>query len=79
MPESVTPLKGNIVTDFDGLRWCNRVVGSYIVANYRDTAEEAALKGQAMAQMRRVDHLVKDRDGEVVSHIRYGESERSAQ
>ena len=77
MSESVLPLYGNVVTDFDGLRWCNRVVGSYVVANYRDTAEEAILKGRAMAQMRRVDHLVKNRDGEVVSHTRYGRSEPS--
>ena len=60
------------MTSFDGQRWCNRVVGSYVVANYRDTAEEATLKGRAMAQMRRVDHVVKNRDGEVISHIRYG-------
>lgn len=60
------------MTDFDGQMWCNRVVGSYAVANQRATAEEAVLKGRAMAQMRRVDHLVKNRDGDVVSHIRYG-------
>lgn len=79
MPDSGTPSTGYVVTDFDGLRWCNRVVGSYIVGNHRDTAEEAALKGRAMAQMRRVDHVVKNRDGDVVSHIRYGEGEPAAQ
>lgn len=69
MPESST---GIVVTTFDGQRWCNRVVGSYTVAIHRDTAAEAALKGKAMAEMRRVDHQVQNRDGVVVSHIQYG-------
>jgi len=65
------PVLGNIETAYDGQRWVNRVVGSYQVANSRDTAEEAELKGRAMAEARRVEHLVLDRDGAVVSRTRY--------
>lgn len=71
MSEAVNPARGAVVTDFDGERWCNRVVGSYTVADLRDTAEEAVLKGRATAQMRRVAHLIMNRDGQLVSHIQY--------
>jgi hypothetical protein len=64
-------MSGNIVTGYDGTRWYNRVVGSYIVANYRDTEAEARLKGLAMAQQRHVDHIVLDAEGAVVSHTTY--------
>jgi hypothetical protein len=62
---------GTIVTGYDGIRWYNQVSGSYVVANYRDTADEAELKGRAMAEKRRADHIVLDEDGSVVSHTRY--------
>lgn len=65
-------MSGNIETGYDGERWFNRVVGSYAVANFRDTAEEAEAKGRAMAQMRRVEHVVLNSDGVVVSRIQYG-------
>jgi hypothetical protein len=64
-------MSGSIVTGFDGTRWYNRVVGSYTVANYRDTDVEAETKGRAMAQQRRVEHMVLDRDGTVVRQTRY--------
>lgn len=70
MPRAAGP-RGTIETGFDGERWYNRVVGSYIVANYRDTAEDAERKGRTMAQSRRVAHVVKDRSGEIVRQIRY--------
>jgi hypothetical protein len=62
---------GTVVTGFDGTRWYNRVAGSYVIANYRDTAVEAEMKGRAMATQRRVDHVVLDEDGAVVSHATY--------
>jgi len=62
---------GNVETAFDGTRWYNRIVGSNVAANYRDTALEAELKGRAMALARHVDHIVKDENGSVVSHTRY--------
>jgi hypothetical protein len=62
---------GNVETGFDGDRWFNRVVGSYIVANFRDTQLEAETKGRAMAVARRVDHIVMNEDGVVVSHTSY--------
>ncbi|MGO4258205.1 hypothetical protein [Marmoricola sp. RAF53] len=62
---------GNVETAFDGVRWYNRIVGSSVAANYRDTALEAELKGREMARARRVDHIVLDEDGGVVSHTRY--------
>jgi len=62
---------GNIVTGYDGTRWYNRVTGSYVIANYRDTEVEAEMKGRAMAKQRRVDHIVLDADGSVVSHTKY--------
>lgn len=64
-------MNGDIVTGFDGTRWYNRVTGSYVIANYRDTAVEAELKGRAMATQRHVDHIVLDADGTVVSHATY--------
>lgn len=62
---------GTIVTGYDGTRWYNQVTGSYVIANYRDTAVEAEMKGRAMATQRRVDHIVLDEDGSVVSHTTY--------
>jgi hypothetical protein len=64
-------MSGSIVTGFDGTRWYNRVVGSYIVANYRDTDVEAEAKGRHMAEQRRVEHLVLDQHGTVVRQTRY--------
>jgi hypothetical protein len=62
---------GNILTGYDGSRWYNRVVGTDVVANYRDTGIEAEMKGRAMAEQRRVDHIVLDEEGAVVSHTKY--------
>jgi hypothetical protein len=62
---------GTIVTGYDGTRWYNHVTGSYVIANYRDTAVEAEMKGRAMATQRCVDHIVLGEDGSVVSHTRY--------
>ena len=64
-------MSGNIVTGYDGTRWYNRVIGSYVVASYRDTGAEAEVKGRAMAKQRRVDHIVLDEEGTVVSQTRY--------
>jgi hypothetical protein len=64
-------MSGHIVTGFDGTRWYNQVTGSYVVANYRDTAAQAQTKGREMAMQRRVDHVVLDQDGAVVSHTAY--------
>lgn len=65
------PVIGDVETAYDGRRWYNRIVGSTVAANYRDTALDAELKGRAMAVARHVEHIVKDLDGEVVSHTRY--------
>ncbi|MGO4258540.1 DUF2188 domain-containing protein [Marmoricola sp. RAF53] len=62
---------GNIETAFDGDCWYNRVVGSYQVANCRDTAEQAELKGREMARARHVEHVVRNQDGDVVRQTRY--------
>lgn len=62
---------GTIVTGYDGTRWYNHVTGSDVIANYRDTSDEAEMKGRAMATQRRVDHVVLDEEGSVVSHTRY--------
>jgi hypothetical protein len=64
-------MSGNIVTGYDGARWYNQVVGSYVIANYRDTEREAQTKGRAMARQRRVDHIVLDEEGSVVSRTGY--------
>lgn len=64
-------MNGDIVTGYDGTRWYNQVTGSYVIANYRDTAVEAEMKGRAMATQRRVDHIVLGEDGTIVSHTKY--------
>jgi hypothetical protein len=64
-------MTGTIVTGYDGTRWYNQVTSSYVVANYRDTQAEAELKGREMATRRRVDHIVLDQAGSVVSHTAY--------
>ena len=64
-------MERNVETAFDGSRWYNRIVGSGTIANYRDTAVEAELKGRAMARSRHVVHIVKDQDGSVVTHTQY--------
>jgi hypothetical protein len=63
--------RGTVETAYDGDRWYNRVLGSYAVANFRDTQEEAEKKGRSMAQARRAHHIVKDQDGNVVSSTEY--------
>lgn len=60
-----------IVTGYDGTRWYNRVIGSEVVANFRDTATEAETKGREMAVRRHVDHIVLDQDGAILSHTQY--------
>lgn len=68
---TVSTVVGNIETGYDGTRWYNRVIGSFIVANSRDTQAEAEAKGRLMAQMRRAEHTVLDEKGAVVSQTRY--------
>ena len=63
--------RGTVETAYDGDRWYNRVLGSYAVANFRDTQEAAEAKGRSMAQARRAHHVVKDQDGNVVSTTEY--------
>lgn len=67
MPER----RQTIETGFDGTRWYNMLVGGYVVANFRATSAEAELQGRAMAQARRAAHVVRNEDGEIVSHVDY--------
>lgn len=47
----------------DGHHWSNRVVGSGIAANQRDSKAKAQAKGREMARVRHVSHYTTELGG----------------
>lgn len=54
---------GDIETYFEDGRWKNKVQGSSRAANTHATKAAAAKVGREMARKRRVEHIVKKKDG----------------
>ena len=57
------PPSGAIETYFEGGRWKNKVQGSSRAANTHTTKAAAAKVGREMARKRRVEHIIKKKDG----------------
>ncbi|HET6288382.1 MAG TPA: DUF2188 domain-containing protein [Amycolatopsis sp.] len=57
--------EGAIETSYEDGRWKNRVVGSSRAANSHDVKTDAVAKGREMAQKRKVEHVVRNRDGRI--------------
>lgn len=52
--------------------WANKVQGSRRVANTAPTKAAAQAKGREMAQARKTEHIVKNKDGTVGGRQSYG-------
>jgi hypothetical protein len=68
---------GSIETYFEKGRWKNKVQGSSRAANTHATKTEAAKVGREMARKRRVDHIIKKKDGTTGERTSYGEDRRA--
>ncbi|WP_279626633.1 DUF2188 domain-containing protein [Amycolatopsis regifaucium] len=50
---------------FENGRWKNRLVGSSRAANAHDVKTDAVAQGREMAQKRKVEHVIRNRDGQI--------------
>jgi hypothetical protein len=67
---------GDIETYYEGGQWKNKVEGSTRAANSFDTKAPAQTKGREMAQKRKVEHIIRKRDGSIGSRNTYGNDPR---
>jgi hypothetical protein len=68
---------GDIETYFENGIWKNKVEGSSRAANSASTKAEAQAKGREMAQARRVEHIVRNKDGTIGERNTYGYDPRN--
>ncbi len=61
-----------IETYFENGEWKNRVQGSRRAANRHATKAEAEKAGREMAKKRRVEHIIKKKDGTIGARNSYG-------
>ena len=71
--------KGDIETYHEDGKWKNKVQGSPRAANSHDTKAEARKKGRQMAKKRKVEHVVKKKDGTIGNKKSYGSDPRSVE
>jgi hypothetical protein len=69
--------KGDVETYLENSRWKNKVEGSARAANSFDTKAEAQAKGREMARKRKVEHIVRKRDGTIGERKSYGNDPRN--
>ena len=68
--------KGDVHTVHRDGRWFNEVEGGSRASNSADTKAEAQAKGRDMARRRKVEHLIHDKDGRIVTRNSYGSDPR---
>lgn len=56
---------GNVETYLEGGRWKNKVQGNSRASNVHETRAAAVRAGREMARKRRVEHIVKKKDGTI--------------
>lgn len=70
-------MKGDVETYFEGDWWKNKVQGSTRAANVYETKAEAQAAGRDMARSRRVEHVIKNKDGTISERNSYGNDPRN--
>jgi Uncharacterized protein conserved in bacteria (DUF2188) len=68
--------KGDVHTVHRDGRWFNEVEGGSRASNSADTKAEAQAKGRDMARRRKVEHLIHDKNGRIVTRNSYGSDPR---
>ncbi len=69
-------VQGDIETYFENDKWKNKVEGSTRAASVHDTKAEAVEKGQGMARERKVEHFIRNMDGQISERSTYGHDPR---
>ena len=69
--------KGDIETYFEDGQWKNRVSGSSRAANTHGTKQPAEQAGREMARNRKVEHIIKKKDGTIGERNTYGNDPRN--
>jgi hypothetical protein len=69
--------KGDIETYSEDGVWKNKVQGSSRAANSHATKAEAEKKGRQMARARKVEHIIKKKDGTIGERNSYGNDPRN--
>lgn len=64
--------KGDIETYYEDGKWHNKVEGNAEAANSHDTRAEARQRGRKMAKKRKVEHVIKKKDGTIGAKNSYG-------
>jgi hypothetical protein len=67
---------GDIETYSEDGVWKNKVQGSSRAANTHATKAEAQKKGRQMARARKVEHIIKNKDGSIGARNSYGNDPR---
>jgi hypothetical protein len=68
--------KGDIETYHEDGKWKNKVEGSSRAASTHDTKAQAQAKGREMAMKRKVEHIVRNEDGQIGERNTYGHDPR---
>jgi hypothetical protein len=69
--------KGDIETYYEDGQWKNKVEGSNRAANSHRTKAAARLKGRDMARERRVEHIIRKKNGTIGERNSYGRDPRN--
>ena len=70
--------KGDIETYFDDGKWKNRAQGNTRPSNTHATKAEAQAAGRALAMKRKVEHVIKKKDGTIGAKNSYGGDPRKS-
>ncbi|MEU3627864.1 hypothetical protein BS329_40200 [Amycolatopsis coloradensis] len=69
-------MQGDIETYFEDGQWKNKVEGSTRAASTHHTKIEAVETGREMARERKVEHIIKNKDGQIGQRNTYGHDPR---
>ena len=69
--------RGDVETYFEDGRWKNKVRGNSRASNVHETKGLAVRAGREMARKRRVEHIVKKKDGSIGERNIYGTTPQS--
>ncbi|WP_197684742.1 DUF2188 domain-containing protein [Amycolatopsis keratiniphila] len=70
-------MQGDIETYYEDGRWKNKVEGSSRAASTHDTKADAVDKGRDMARERKVEHFIRNQDGQIGERNTYGHDPRN--
>lgn len=69
--------RGDIETYFEGGRWKNKVQGKSRASNVHESKGSAVRAGREMARKRRVEHIIKKKDGTIGERNGYDSDSQS--